>query len=199
MSERETLTSALAGPLVNARATSAGVAPWAPIPGSSSGACGSSRLASPTSRGWVAPTTAPTLDRPQSPTSSSPQEATSSATWCQSGRPSESFRSWMSPAGVGGLDHAEDPRARRGGSAREERLERLASQIRVDSEGVPDRAVAVPRARGTPRRRHGRSSRCRRASRRRGSRAPPSGRTRRHPRRTSSRASRAPRRTRSAA
>ena len=111
MSERDTLTSALAGPLVNARATSAGVAPWAPIPGSSSGACGSSRLASPTSRGWVAPTTAPTLERPQSPTSSSPQEATSSATWCQSGRPSESFRSWTSPAGVRGLEHAEDPRA----------------------------------------------------------------------------------------
>src|SRR5215216_1450671 len=32
---RETVTTALAGPLVNARATSAGVAPWAPTPGRS--------------------------------------------------------------------------------------------------------------------------------------------------------------------
>ena len=33
MTEREALTSALAGPLVNARARSAGVAPCAPTPG----------------------------------------------------------------------------------------------------------------------------------------------------------------------
>ena len=35
MTERDAVTSALAGPLVNARATSAGVAPCAPTPGRS--------------------------------------------------------------------------------------------------------------------------------------------------------------------
>ena len=59
MTEREAVTSALAGPLVKARATSAGVAPCAPTPGRSSTDCGISFLASPTARGRVAPTTAP--------------------------------------------------------------------------------------------------------------------------------------------
>ena len=58
--------------------------------------CGRSRRASPTARGCVAPTTAPTLESPRSPTRSSPHSATSRATCCQSGRPSESARSWMS-------------------------------------------------------------------------------------------------------
>src|SRR5918997_812625 len=96
MIDRETDTSALAGPLVNARATSAGVAPWAPSPGRSRIDFGISRRASPTARGYVAPTTAPTLERPCSPTTSSPHAATSSATWCQTRRPSESASSWTS-------------------------------------------------------------------------------------------------------
>ena len=49
------------------------VAPCAPTPGRSRIACGSSRRASPIARGCVAPTTAPTLERPRSPTRSSPQ------------------------------------------------------------------------------------------------------------------------------
>src|SRR5919201_1439143 len=83
MTLRETFTSALAGPLGNARATSAGVAPCAPPPGSSRMARGSSRRASPTARGCVAPMTAPTAERPCSPTRSAPHSATSSATWRQ--------------------------------------------------------------------------------------------------------------------
>jgi orotidine-5'-phosphate decarboxylase len=53
--------------------------------------------ASATARGCVAPTTAPTDESPTSPTTSSPHSATSAATWCQSGRPSVSCRSWTSP------------------------------------------------------------------------------------------------------
>ena len=41
-------------------------------------------------RGTVAPTTAPTLDRPRAPTRSWPHSSTSCATWRQTGRPSES-------------------------------------------------------------------------------------------------------------
>src|SRR2546423_682614 len=55
------------------------------------------RRAEATARGWVAPTTAPTDESPTSPTSSSPPSATSDATWCQSGRPSVSCKSWTSP------------------------------------------------------------------------------------------------------
>src|ERR671928_184778 len=58
MTDLETVTRALAGPLVNARATSAGVAPCAPTPGRSRIACGIRRRASETARAWVAPTTA---------------------------------------------------------------------------------------------------------------------------------------------
>src|SRR3989304_1227500 len=65
MIEREAVTSALAGPLVNARATSAAEAPCAPTPGRSRTAWGMSRRASATARGDVAPTTAPTLDTPR--------------------------------------------------------------------------------------------------------------------------------------
>src|ERR671923_51893 len=54
MTERETFTSALAGPLAKARATSAGVAPCAPTPGRSRIDCGSARRASPIARGCVA-------------------------------------------------------------------------------------------------------------------------------------------------
>src|SRR5215211_4480294 len=96
MTERETETRALAGPLVNARATSAGVAPWAPIPGRRSTARGISLRASATARGYVAPTTAPTLERPRLPTRPAPQSFTSWAVWCQSGRPSDMVTSWRS-------------------------------------------------------------------------------------------------------
>src|SRR5215207_10655122 len=96
MTERETETRALAGPLVNARATSAGVAPWAPIPGRRSTARGISLRASATARGYVAPTTAPTLERPRLPTRPAPQSFTSWAVWYQSGRPSDMVTSWRS-------------------------------------------------------------------------------------------------------
>src|ERR671930_23604 len=85
MTEREAFTSALAGPLAKARATSAGVAPCAPTPGRSRTDCGSARRASPIARGWVAPTTAPTLERPCSPTRSSPHSRTRRAAPCPNG------------------------------------------------------------------------------------------------------------------
>src|SRR6476659_2414083 len=96
ITSRETFTSALAGPLVNARATAAGVARCAPTAGNSRIARGSNRRASPTARGCVAPMTAPTEESPCSPTRSAPHSATSSATWCQTGRPSERTRSCTS-------------------------------------------------------------------------------------------------------
>src|SRR5437868_10113572 len=89
MIEREAETSALAGPLVNAGARSEGFPPWAPTPGSSRTDCGSSRRASATSSGKVAPITAPTAERPPSPTRSSPHSPTSCATCCQRSVPSE--------------------------------------------------------------------------------------------------------------
>src|ERR671933_357430 len=67
MTDRAAVTNALAGPLVNARATSAGVAPCAPIPGSRRIDCGRSRRAFATARRSVAPTTAPTLESPRIP------------------------------------------------------------------------------------------------------------------------------------
>src|SRR4029450_8684471 len=64
MTERETGTSALAGPLVNARATSAGVAPCAPIPGRRRTACGIRRRASATAPRIGGPPTSPPPNRP---------------------------------------------------------------------------------------------------------------------------------------
>ena len=128
MTDREALTSALAGPLVNARATSAGVAPCAPTPGSRSTDCGSSRRASPTARGWVAPMTAPTLESPRSPTSSAPHSATSAADVLPERPPvREGEVLDLRAARVRGLDEAEDPAAVRGGRRRG-RLDRVAAR-----------------------------------------------------------------------
>src|SRR5688572_7243116 len=96
MTERETVTRALAGPLVNALATSAGGAPRAPLPRRQRKDCGV-RVPSPLAAlGYVAPTTAPTLERPHSPTTSWPSSATSLATCCQTGFPSDRVRSCTS-------------------------------------------------------------------------------------------------------
>src|SRR5947208_2746087 len=97
MTLREAATSALAGPLVKARATSPGDAPCAPTPGRSRIERGSSFRASPTARECVAPTTAPTLESPCSPIRSSPHSATKRATCCHSRPPSLSLTSWTSP------------------------------------------------------------------------------------------------------
>ena len=144
MTERETVTSALAGPLVNALATSAGVAPCAPIPGSRRTDCGISFLASLTARGYVAPTTAPTLERPHSPTTSWPSSATSLATCCQTWFPSDRVRSWTSvPPGFDVFTRQKTPP---GAPARgDERLERIPSEIRVHRQGIRERCRPVPR------------------------------------------------------
>src|SRR5437764_3288303 len=97
MTLREAATSALAGPVVKARATSPGDAPCAPTPGRSRIERGSSFRASPTARECVAPTTAPTLESPCSPIRSSPHSATKRATCCHSRPPSLSLTSWTSP------------------------------------------------------------------------------------------------------
>ena len=91
---------------------------WAPRPGSNNTDCGSSLRASATARGCVAPMTAPTLDRPRSPTTSAPHSATCEATCCQSVRPSERTRSWISPPPGSRSDDAEDPAAVRRQAAR---------------------------------------------------------------------------------
>ena len=110
------------------------------MPGSRRTACGISRRASATARGCVAPTTAPTDERPTSPTTSSPHSATSDATWCQSGRPSRQLQVLDVAARVRRLDEDEDPgpAAPRGG---DERLDRLAAEIRVDRQRVGARLV----------------------------------------------------------
>ena len=69
-------------------------------------------------RGCVAPTTAPTADRPFSPTTSAPHSATCVATWCHIGRPSESVTSWMSPPAFDVLHDAEEARCRSGARRR---------------------------------------------------------------------------------
>ena len=139
MTERDAVTRALAGPDVNARATSAGVAPCAPTPGSRMIDWGIARRASPTARGKVAPTTAPTLDRPRSPTRSAPHSATRSATWCHSGRPSESVELLdVAGAGVGGVDEHEQAGAV-APARRQERVDRVAAQERAHGEGVRER------------------------------------------------------------
>ena len=141
MTEREAATSALAGPLVNADATSSGPPPCAPTPGRSSTACGSSRRASATSRGKVAPTTAPTAESPRSPTSSSPHSRTRPATCCHRRVPSESVTSCTSaPPAFDVLTRQKIPApvAAAGG---EERLDRVATEIRVDGERVGERRL----------------------------------------------------------
>ena len=165
---RDALTSALAGPLVNARARSATDAPCAPTPGSSRIVCGIRRRASATARGCVAPTTAPTDERPTSPTRSSPHSSTSCATCCHIGRPSSSVDVLDVGAGVRGLHEHEDAGAVAARGA-EVRLDRLAAEPRVDGERVGARRR---RRRGRRRRTRARSSRCRRACRRRSRAAP---------------------------
>ena len=143
MTEREALTSALAGPLVNARARSAGRrALRADARAGAAPSAASACRASPTARGCVAPTTAPTAERPCSPTRSAPHSATSSATWCHIGRPSESVTSCTSPPAFEVLTTQKMPGAvaARGG---EVRLDRLAPEPRVDGERVGERLVAL--------------------------------------------------------
>ena len=101
-------------------------------------------------------------------------------------------------ARVRGLDDAEEPGAVAPAGG-EERLERVAAEVRVDGHRVGERRLAGRAARGTRPRRRARSSRCRRAWRPRSRAARPRGRRRRRPRTRGSRRSRAPRRTRAAA
>ena len=145
ITEREALTSALAGPLVNARAMSAGVAPCAPTPGRSRIACGSSRRASPTARGCVAPTTAPTDESPHSPTSSSPELADELGHLVpERAAVGEGEILDVGRAGVRGLDQAEDPAAAPAAGG-DERLERVAAEIRVDGERVGEPVTPLAR------------------------------------------------------
>ena len=136
MTLRDALTSALAGPLVNARARSAGVAPCAPTPGRSRIAFGSSRRASPTARGWVAPD-----DRAHAREAALADELLAELVHeprhVLPERPSvrEDQVLDVGAAFVRGLDDAEDPGAvtpARG----EEGLERVASEVRVHGQRV---------------------------------------------------------------
>ena len=118
---------------------SAGEPPCAPIPGSKSTERGSSSRASATSRGNVAPTTAPTADRPRSPTSSSPQPRTSSATCCQSLRPSASATSCTSALpGFDVFTRQKMPAPSRRHASRKGSIG-VAAEIRIDRDGVGKR------------------------------------------------------------
>ena len=137
------MTSALAGPLVNARAMSAGVAPCAPTPGRSRIACGSSRRASPTARGWVAPTTAPTRREPALADELLAELAHELGHLVPE-RAAVREREILDVgrAGVRGLDEAEDPAAAPAAGG-DERLEGVAAEIRVDGERVGEPAHAL--------------------------------------------------------
>ena len=67
-----------------------GLPPWAPTPGSSSGAAGISSRARTTASGWVAPTTAPTADSPGHRCTAGPTRRSGAACAPTRGRPSAS-------------------------------------------------------------------------------------------------------------
>ena len=74
-----------------------------------------------------------------------PSSATSRATWCQSGRPSESARSWTSaPPAFEVLTRQKMPAAVAPAGG-EERLERVAAEVRVDGQRVGERRSASSR------------------------------------------------------
>ena len=145
MTERDAVTSALAGPLVKARATSRGPAPCAPTPGSSNTERGSSFLASATTRGAVAPTTAPTLERPRSPVRSAPQLRDELGHLLPDAPPvGERQLLDIGRAGVRRAHEAEDARSVQ--SARlQEGLDGVAAEIGVDGERVGERRLVVAR------------------------------------------------------
>ena len=97
--------------------------------------------ASLTARGYVAPTTAPMLERPHSPTTSSPSSATSFATCCQTWLPVREREILdVGAAGIRRLHEAEDPAP--GPSARgDERLERIPAEIRAHGHARPPAAA----------------------------------------------------------
>ena len=179
MTERDALTSALAGPLVNARARSAGVAPWAPTPGQQQDRLRHqlARLADRARMGRAddgADRREPVLaDEVLAPLRDELRDVLPHRA------PVGERHVLDVAAGVRGLDDAEDAGAvaPRG---REVRLDRLAPEPRVDGERV---GAAARRLRGRRPRRRARSSRCRRACRRR-SRAGRRGARRRRPPRT---------------
>ena len=96
-------------------------------------------------------------------------------------------------ARVRGPHEAEDARAVQAAGL-QERLDRVAAEIGVDGERVRERRLARRAARGTRRRTRARSSRCRRACRPRSRAARRRGRRRRRARAPRSRRPRAPRR-----
>ena len=139
MTERDAETSALAGPAAKAAARSAGLPPCAPTPGSRSTERGSSARASATSRGNVAPTTAPTDERPWSPIELLAPVADEPGHVLPEQAPvREHDVLHVGATGIRRLHEAEDPRAL--ATARlEKRLHRVAAEIRVDRDGVGER------------------------------------------------------------
>ena len=132
------------------RATSAGVPPCAPTPGQEERRPAAAAAAPPRSprdtsrRRRRRPTR-----EPRSPTSPRPSSPTSSATCCHSGRPSASAHVLhVAAARIRRLHEAEDPGAVAPARV-EERLERVAAEIRVHGDGVGERDERLGvRARG---------------------------------------------------
>ena len=181
MTERDAATSALAGPLVNARATSAGPAPCAPMPGSRQdgpreqppGLADRARMRRADDRAHAGQ--AALADELLAPLRDEAR-----ATCCQSGFPSESARSWMSATPSFEVLTRQKMPAPFAPAGRDERLERVAAEIRVDGHRVGERRAgrrAAPRY--AARIRAAPSSRCLRASRRRRRSGRPCARTRR--------------------
>ena len=143
MIEREAVTSALAGPLVNARATSAAEAPCAPTPGREQGPLGhEARLGD--RRGYVAPDDRPharqaALADESRPTRDEPGDVLPERPAVGGGDVLD-----VGGAGVRRADETEDARAVAAAGA-EERLDGVAAEVGVDGQRVGERRVAVAR------------------------------------------------------
>ena len=89
--------------------------------------------------------TSPTLESPRSPRSSSPHSRASSATWCQTTSPSRSRRSCTSALPAFDVFVTMNTPAAVTLARVEERLDRLAPEVRVDGDRVGERRSTVAR------------------------------------------------------
>ena len=140
---RDWLQSQAHGKLVKARATSAGVAPCAPTPGSSRIARGSNLRASPTARGCVAPMTAPT-DSLYCRIEIRAPSATARRPGARHAACGDNKILHLRATRVRGLDDAEDAGSVTA-ARREERIERISAEIWIHRHRVGERQLAVRR------------------------------------------------------
>ena len=140
MIDRLAATSAPAARPPKAAPSASARPPCAPTPGMRNGWWGISARRAAIRSGTVAPTTAPSAERPEPSTLGAPHSATRRATSsCQ--RPPEGEREVLEVggAGVGGAHQGEEPAGPRGGRL-DEGGHRVAAERRVDRQRVDRRA-----------------------------------------------------------